>query len=183
MTDQLDTIDLRILDLLQHDARVTTKEIADKLGLTITPISIRIRRLEETGYIRRYVAILDKEKIGKKQIAFTMVQLLEHSQAALAAFEQASVKFREVMESYRLTGKFDFILKVAVRDLQEYNNFLTDRIASQPNIGAVQTSFVLWEGKVDTAYPLDFPTVTAKSSSASRRTTSTDFRKPAKKKR
>jgi DNA-binding Lrp family transcriptional regulator len=181
MTDQLDLIDLRILDLLQHDARVTTKEIADKLGLTITPTSIRIRRLEETGYIQRYVAILDKEKIGKKQIAFTMVQLLEHSQAALAAFEQASVKFREVMESYRLTGKFDFILKVAVRDLQEYNNFLTDRIASQPNIGAVQTSFVLWEGKVDTAYPLDFPAPPTKSSS--RRSSAADTRKPAKKKR
>jgi len=182
MTDQLDSIDLRILDLLQHDARVTTKEIGDKLGLTITPISIRIRRLEETGYIRRYVAILDKEKIGKKQIAFTMVQLLEHSQAALAAFEQASVRFREVMESYRLTGKFDFILKVAVRDLQEYNNFLTDRIASQPNIGAVQTSFVLWEGKVDTAYPLDFPAPPSKSAN-SRRSSSADTRKPAKKKR
>lgn len=183
MTELLDATDLRILDLLQHDARVTTKEIADKLGLTITPTSIRIRRLEETGYIRRYVAILDKEKIGKKQIAFTMVQLLEHSQAALTAFEEASVKFREVMESYRLTGKFDFILKVAVRDLQEYNNFLTERIASQPNIGAVQTSFVLWEGKMDTAYPLDFPPTPIKTSAQQRRSSPADARKPAKRKR
>ena len=156
MTGQLDRIDIRILDLLQHDARSTTKEIADKLGLTITPVSVRIRKLEESGYILRYVAILDKDKIGKSLIAFTSVQLREHSQAALRSFEQKSIKFREVMECYRLTGQFDFLLKIAIRDMQEYNGFLMDKLATLPNIGSVQTYFVLSEGKSETAYPLNF---------------------------
>jgi len=154
MAGELDHIDIRILDLLQHDARSTTKEIADKLGLTITPVSVRIRKLEDAGYILRYVAILDKDKIGKSLIAFTSVQLREHSQAALRSFEQKSIKFREVMECYRLTGQFDFLLKIAIRDMQEYNGFLMDRLATLPNIGSVQTYFVLSEGKSETAYPL-----------------------------
>jgi len=154
MISELDDIDVRILDLLQHDARTTTKEMADKLGLTVTPVSVRIRKLEEAGYIRRYVAILDKDKIGKSLIAFTSVQLREHSQAALRSFEQKSVKFREVMECYRLTGQFDFLLKIAIRDMQEYNGFLMDKLATLANIGSVQTYFVLSEGKSETAYPL-----------------------------
>ena len=154
MAAEPDHIDIRILDLLQHDARSTTKEIADKLGLTITPVSVRIRKLEDAGYILRYVAILDKDKIGKSLIAFTSVQLREHSQAALRSFEQKSVKFREVMECYRLTGQFDFLLKIAIRDMQEYNGFLMDKLATLANIGSVQTYFVLSEGKSETAYPL-----------------------------
>lgn len=150
----LDRTDIRILDMLQHDARVTTKEIADKLGLTITPTAVRIRKLEDAGYIRRYVAILDKDKIGKHLIAFTSIQLREHTQTALRNFEKTSVKFKEVMECYRLTGQFDFLLKVAIKDMQEYNAFLMERLATVPNIGSVQTYFVLSEGKAETAYPL-----------------------------
>jgi len=155
MEDRLDGIDTRILDLLQHDARVTTKELADKLGLTITPVSVRIKKLEEAGYIKRYVAILDRDKIGKSLIAFTSIQLREHSQIALRTFEQKSVKFKEVMECYRLTGNFDFLLKIAIRDMKEYNDFLMNKLATLPNIGSVQTYFVLSEGKSETAYPLN----------------------------
>lgn len=151
---ELDRTDIRILDMLQHDARVTTKEIADKLGLTITPTAVRIRKLEDAGYIKRYVAILDKDKIGKTLIAFTSIQLREHTQTSLRNFEKTSIKFKEVMECYRLTGQFDFLLKVAIKDMQEYNAFLMERLATVPNIGSVQTYFVLSEGKVETAYPL-----------------------------
>ncbi|MDF2192680.1 Lrp/AsnC family transcriptional regulator [Paraflavitalea sp. CAU 1676] len=159
MTAQLDQTDIRILDLLQIDARITTKEIADKLGLTITPVSVRIKKLEQSGYIKRYVAILDKEKIGKNLIAFTTIKLREHTQAALRGFEQKSVKFKEIMECYRLTGNFDFLLKVVISDMQEYNNFLINKLSSLPNIGSVQSSFVLWEGKTETAFPLDLEQV------------------------
>ncbi|MBO9203345.1 MULTISPECIES: Lrp/AsnC family transcriptional regulator [Niastella] len=157
MEDRLDQIDTQILDLLQHDARVTTKELADKLGLTITPVSVRIKKLEEAGYIKRYVAILDRDKVGKSLIAFTSIQLREHSQTALRNFEQKSVKFKEVMECYRLTGNFDFLLKIAIRDMKEYNDFLMNKLATLPNIGSVQTYFVLSEGKSETAYPLNMP--------------------------
>ncbi len=151
----LDPIDTQILDLLQHDARVTTKELADKLGLTITPVSVRIKKLEEAGYIKRYVAILDRDKVGKGLIAFTSVQLREHTQSSLRTFEQKSVKIKEVMECYRLTGNFDFLLKIAIRDMKEYNDFLMNKLSTLPNIGSVQTYFVLSEGKSETAYPLD----------------------------
>jgi len=153
----LDLIDTQILDLLQHDARVTTKELADKLGLTITPVSVRIKKLEEAGYIKRYVAILDRDKVGKGLIAFTSIQLREHSQTALRTFEQKSVKFKEVMECYRLTGNFDFLLKIAIHDMKEYNDFLMNKLSTLPNIGSVQTYFVLSEGKSETAYPLNMP--------------------------
>jgi Lrp/AsnC family leucine-responsive transcriptional regulator len=150
----LDSADKRILQLLQHDAKITTKEIADKLGKSITPVSQRIKKLEEGGYIKRYVALLNKDLIGKTLIAFTTVQLKEHSQRALQGFEREGVKFPEVMECYRLTGQFDFLLKVAIADMQEYNDFLMNKLATLPNIGAVQTSFVLSEGKLETAYPI-----------------------------
>ncbi len=153
----LDGTDIRILQLLQHDARITTKEIADKLGKSVTPVYERIKRLEETGYIQRYVALLNKNLVGKNLIAFTTVQLKEHSQTALRGFEKEVIKFQEVMECYHLTGLFDFLLKIAIRDMTEYNSFLMNRLSTLPNIGVVQTFFVLSEGKVETAYALTPP--------------------------
>src|ERR1700743_3286853 len=99
----LDATDIRILQLLQHDARTTTKEIADKLGKSVTPVYERIRKLEEEGYITRYVALLNKELIGKHLAAYTTVQLKEHSQLALRGFDKEVVRFPEVMECYHLT--------------------------------------------------------------------------------
>ena len=151
----LDPIDIRILQLLQHDARLTNKEIADKLGKSVTPVYERIRRLEEEGFIARYVALLNKDLIGKPLLAFTTVHLKEHSLVALRGFEKEVIKFPEVMECYQLTGQFDFLLKTAIKDMVEYNDFLMNRLATLPNIGAVQTYFVLSEGKAETAYALE----------------------------
>jgi Lrp/AsnC family leucine-responsive transcriptional regulator len=153
----IDSTDIRILQLLQYDARTTNKEIADKLGKSVTPVYERIRKLEEEGYIRRYVALLDKDKIGKHLTAFTTVQLKEHSQSSLRGFEKEVIRFPEVMECYHLTGQFDFLLKIAIQDMNEYNAFLMNKLATLPNVGSVQTYFVLSEGKVETAYPLGVP--------------------------
>ncbi len=152
-----DPVDIHILQLLQHDARLTNKEIADKLGKSVTPVYDRIKRLEEEGFIARYVALLNKDLIGKPLVAFTTVQLKEHSSVALKGFEREVVRFGEVMECYQLTGLFDFLLKTAIKDMVEYNDFLMNRLATLPNIGAVQTHFVLSEGKVETAYALETP--------------------------
>ena len=154
METNLDPIDIRILQFLQHDARLTNKEIADKLGKSVTPVYERIKKLEENGTIRKYVAILDKNRVGKNLIAFTTVQLKEHSQSSLRGFEKEGSKFQEVMECYHLTGQFDFLLKIAIGDMEEYNSFLINKLATLPNIGVVQTFFVLSEGKVETAYAL-----------------------------
>jgi Lrp/AsnC family transcriptional regulator, leucine-responsive regulatory protein len=157
MAASLDSIDILILQLLQHDARLTNKEIADKLSKSVTSVYDRIRRLENSGYIRGYVALLDKERIGKNLTGFITVQLKEHSQTGLKAFQKEVVKFQEVMECYQLTGQSDFLIKVAIRDMQEYNDFLMNKLSTLPNIGVVQTSFVLSEAKHETAYPLLHP--------------------------
>jgi Lrp/AsnC family transcriptional regulator, leucine-responsive regulatory protein len=151
----LDATDIRILQLLQHDAKINNKEMADKLGKSITPVYERIRKLEEGGYIRGYVALLDKDKIGKHLTAFTTVQLKEHSATALRGFEREVIKFPEVMECYHLTGRFDFLTKIAIRDMNEYNDFLMHKLATLANVGSLETIFVLSEGKLETAYALE----------------------------
>src|ERR1700761_7892094 len=124
MLAELDIDDIRILHLLQHDARLTNKEIAAKLGKSVTAIHERIRKLEENQVIEGYVAILNRELIGKNLISYTTVQLKEHAQQILERFARDIVQFSEVMECHRLTGQFDFLLKVVVNDMNEYNTFL-----------------------------------------------------------
>ena len=158
MHTDLDAADVRILQLLQHDARMTTKEIADKLGLSATPVYERVRRLENEGYILGYVALLNKDKIDRNLIGYTTVQLKEHSQQVLRSFEKEVIKFHEVMECSQLTGQADFLLKVVIRDMEAYHDFLMNKLSTLPNIGVVQTSFVLAQAKDDTAYHLEVKT-------------------------
>lgn len=157
MADELDSLDIRLLQLLQHDARHTNKELADKVGMSVTAVYERIHRMEERGLIKRYVALVDREAIGKSLLAFAIVKVKEHSKSALRGFEREVIKFAEVMECYQLTGQFDFLLKIAIRDMKEYNGFLMDKLATLPNIASVETMFVVSEGKVETAYALDPP--------------------------
>src|SRR5262249_4497606 len=147
MATTLDAIDIRILQLLQYDARLTNKEIADKLSKSVTAVYDRIRRLETEGYIVGYVALLDKKLIGKNLIGYITVRLKEHSQAGLRGFQKEVSKFPEVMECYQMTGEYDFLMKVAIGDMNEYNEFLMNKLSTLPNIGVVQTSFVLSEAK------------------------------------
>jgi Lrp/AsnC family leucine-responsive transcriptional regulator len=157
INEELDSLDIRLLQLLQHDCRLTNKELADKIGKSATFVFDRIQNLQQRGIIRRYVALVDRETIGKNLLSFTIVKVKEHSKTALRGFEREAVKFPEVMECYQLTGQFDFLIKVASRDMKEYNTFLMDKLATLPNITAVETMFVLSEGKVETAYALDMP--------------------------
>ena len=157
MLSSLHSDDIRILQLLQHDARITHKEIADKLGKTITPVYERVKKLEAEGYIDRYVALLNKEKLGKALTAFTHVQLKEHSQPVLKAVEKELVKIPEVMECYHMTGQYDFLLKVAISDMKEYHDFMLNKLATIANIGTVQSFFVLSESKQETAFALQMP--------------------------
>jgi len=154
---QLDSTDIRILQLLQIDARLTNKEIADKLGKTVTPIYERIKWLEQEGYIQRYVAVLDKNKIDKNLVAYTNVQLKEHSHPMLKAFERDIVKFDEVMECNHMTGIYDYLLKIVVKNMNEYQGFIVNKLAKLPNIGTVQSGFVMTEVKHETAYTISLP--------------------------
>ncbi|SEM62612.1 DNA-binding transcriptional regulator, Lrp family [bacterium A37T11] len=150
----LDLIDLELLKILQQDATLTNKDLSMQLNRSVAAIQERRRKLNEQGYIKRTVAILDRKKIGRSLIAFSHVLLKSHSAATLGEFETEVSKFAEVMECFQMTGAYDFILRIAVADMEAYNHFLRDKLATLPNISTVQSFFVLREPKSSTAYPL-----------------------------
>ena len=151
---KLDETDLALLRLLQQDAKMKHKELAAELGLTITPIYERIKRLEKSGVIRQYATLLDPVKIGKELICFSMVTLEKHSQAYLKEFEAKVMQIAEVMECYHLAGEYDYILKVVVKDMNQYQHFIVDKLSAINNVGQVQSSFALSTLKSTTAYSL-----------------------------
>lgn len=146
-----DKTDLYILDLLQEDARLTNKEIAARLGKSVTSVFERVRKLETEGYIKRYVAILDKDKLGKHLIAYTTVTLKEHRHAILADFEAKVRTFPEVLECYKMNGSFDYLLKVVVADIGEYELFSSNKLLKMDYINKIQSLFTITEIKHETS--------------------------------
>ncbi len=139
----LDAKDLQILHLLQQNARITVKEIADKVHLSTTPVHERIRRLEANGVIKQYVALLDHTKLNRGLIAICYVSLKEHSKAAGTKFVKAIQQMPEVMECYTISGEFDFMLKVMTADMNAYHDFHVNKLSSIDNMGHVQSIFVM----------------------------------------
>lgn len=148
----LDSFDRMILSVLQQDAMLTTKEIAEKINLSTTPVFERIKRLERDGYIRQYVALLDKQKIGKNLTAYCNVSLKEHAKEYLEKFEQEIAGLEEVMECHHIAGMYDYLLKVVVDNMEAYQRFIVNTLATLDNIGRVQSSFVMSEIKHTTAF-------------------------------
>lgn len=153
--ETFDAIDKKILKVLQADACLNTKQIAGKIGLTVTPTYERLKKIEQSGVVKEYVALLDREKIGKTIVAFINVSLQLHSKPLINVFERAIVKVPEVMECFHVAGNFDYLLKVVVKDMNSYQNFLSNKLATIENIAHVQSSFVMTEIKHQTAYVLD----------------------------
>ena len=152
--NQLDKEDLQILELLQRDAHMTHKEIGNRLHKSVTPIHVRVKRLEEEGYIKRYVAIVDPVKVGQGLTAFTQVQLKQHSQESLTVFKKEVIKLPEVLDCYHMSGSFDFLLRITIRDMNAYNDLLMFKLSKLPDVGNMQSHFVLSAAKHETAYPL-----------------------------
>ncbi|RAJ06779.1 Lrp/AsnC family transcriptional regulator [Chitinophaga skermanii] len=151
----LDKIDRRILQVMQADAKLNTKEIAHRVGLSITPTYERIKKIEKMGLIKSQVTLLDRQKVGKTLIAFCSVSLQLHSLAHIKNFEAAIAKLHEVMECYHVAGNYDYLLKVVVNDMNKYQQFLTYKLATIENIAQVHSSFVMTETKHTTAFQLD----------------------------
>jgi len=151
---ELDTVDLKLLRLLQRDATLSNKELAFELHKSIAAIHERVKKLKANGYIKKTVAILDRTKINMGLIAFSQVFLTAHTADTLGEFERAVSQFPEVMECYQMTGAYDFILRIATSDMNAYHLFLRNKLAVLPNISTVQSFFVLSETKSDTAYPI-----------------------------
>ncbi len=154
MTEKLDDIDREILKILQKDAKTVAKSIAEQLGLTKTPVYERIKRLEQEGFIKNYVAILNKDKIEESITVFSFVSLEAQKGAMMDDFFEQVMKYPEVVECFVVGGEFDFHLKVVVKNLDAYYNFAKFKIASLPSVGNVKSAFVLNEVKNDTHFPL-----------------------------
>lgn len=149
-----DSIDLTILKLLEQNAKLTNKEIAAQLGLTITPIHERVKKLERDGYIVKYKAEINRRKVGLKLLAFCSVSLKNHQREFIEKFEEDVMHLTEVIECYHIGGMFDYLLKVLVKDMETYQNFVSRKLADLDNIGNVQSSFVMSEIKSFSQLPI-----------------------------
>jgi len=151
MSHKLDDIDRDILRYLQEDAKLTTKELAGRLHLSPTPVYERVKRLEQEGVIRKYVALVDRDKIGKDLMVLCNIRLKEHAREAGVQFVEAIKGMEEVMECLNISGDYDFMIKVVVTDMKAYQNFIMNKLASLDNIGSTQSIFVMSEIKNETA--------------------------------
>ena len=139
----LDETDLTILRILQNDSKKTAKEIAKTLNLTVSPVYERIRRLENQGFIKKYVAILDKNLIERSVTTICQVSMRYHSETFIEKFEEQIQNLDEVQECYHMAGQVDFILKINTKDLEEYHNFVKYKLSKIENIGVLNSTFVL----------------------------------------
>ena len=151
---KLDNIDLRILDVLQRDARISNHRLAAEVGLSASPCWRRVKRLEESGLIQRYVTLLDAEAAGLPVQAYLHVSLDNHHPDTVAAFERMVQARPEVLECYAMSGEYDFLLKVAARSMVDYERFMTRHLLREAEVQTANTSFVLKRIKYTTAIPL-----------------------------
>ncbi len=154
MEIKIDAIDKRIIQMLQKDGKMKIKELAHELNMTNTPVFDRIKRLERDGFIKGYSTIVDKEKLGYHLVAFCSVTLERHHKEYLNQFVTDVKSLQEVFECYHIAGMFDYLLKIYVKDMVDYQVFITQKLASLPNIGRVQSSFVMTEVKNENVLPL-----------------------------
>lgn len=152
MTDKLDTFDSQILNLLQNDAAMAAKDIATLIGLSVSPTYERIKRLKQEGYIEKYVALVNREKLGKHLLVLCTVTLKQQSLQTLKAFEETITSYKEVLEVLCIAGSNDYQLKIAVRDVNDYHDFVMKHLSSFSTISNLNSSFVLKEIKRETAF-------------------------------
>lgn len=151
---ELDLIDIKILTILQKDAGLSVKAVADKIGLSVSPTYDRINKLKANGIIEKNVILLNREKIGLGVVAYCHLSLKSHSTQTSSAFEEQIITFKEVMEIVKLSGNYDYMLKIVTKDLSTYHDFIESKLAKLSNIANLQTSFVMKELKRETAYKL-----------------------------
>lgn len=151
---RLDAIDRRLLAALQTDGRLTATELAERAGLTTSPCLRRLRRLEETGIIRGYAALVDQQKVGLPISVFVSIKLEKQREEALARFEEAVRGCPEVVECYLMTGPRDYLLRVVVADLAAYEQFLKAKLTRLDGIASIESSFALEQVKYTNVLPI-----------------------------
>lgn len=151
---ELDKIDLKLLELLQQNGKITTKEIAQRVHLSPTPVYERIKRLEKDGIVKKYVALVNAEKVGKGLIVFCDITLKEHTKDIGHQFVQEIMSLKYVSECYNISGDYDFRLKVMVRDMKHYQEFVLNDLGTIKNIGSAHSTFVMGVIKHSFSVPL-----------------------------
>ncbi|MCK9282930.1 MAG: Lrp/AsnC family transcriptional regulator [Rhodocyclaceae bacterium] len=153
----LDAIDLRILDELQENARLTNVELAARVHLSPSPCLARVRALEESGLIHRYVTLLDPLLLGLSVSVFIQIRLERQIEHALEQFQNAISEYPEVMECYLMTGDSDYLIRVVVSDIQALERFIVDELSKIPGVANIRSSFALKQVKYKTGLPLVHP--------------------------
>ena len=151
---ELDEIDLRILDLLQNDGRISNQDLAERVGLSPSPCLRRLKLLESSGVIQRYVAIVDPAAAGQTLQAIIEVRLDRQTSAAVDRFEKEILKHPQVLECYLLAGDWDYMLRVVFRDLDEFRDFCIDALSKIPGVGNVKSNICMKSVKYTTVLPM-----------------------------
>jgi DNA-binding Lrp family transcriptional regulator len=142
-TIPLDEKDLAILRLLQNNARITVKEVAEQIHLSTTPVHERIKRLESSGVIKQYATLIDGTKVKKGLMVICYVSLNQHSKKTGGQFIKLINELPEVVECYSISGEFDFMLKIVTEDMNSYYHFHVNKLSQAENIGQVQSVFIM----------------------------------------
>jgi Lrp/AsnC family leucine-responsive transcriptional regulator len=150
----MDSIDKKLLFLLQTDSKKTTKELSLKLNLSVTAVYERIKKLEREGIIQNYVALINRTKVDKGFIVFCHIKLIQHTREFLTKFESQVVKLSEILECHHVSGDYDYILKIAVRDMEKYREFLVTKLTTLEHIGSTHSTFMISEVKYTTVIEL-----------------------------
>ena len=150
----LDSIDRRILEVLQEDARISNTDLASRVGLSPSPCLRRVRDLEEHGVVRRYVALLDPAAVGLGVSVFVQVRLERQAEKGLETFEERILQRPEVLECYLMTGDADYLLRVVVPDVAAFEQFLLRHLTRIPGVASVKSSFALKQVKYRTSLPV-----------------------------
>ena len=147
---KLDAIDKKLLQLLQNDSKQTSKQLSLQLNLSVTAVYERIKKLEKEGIIKKYVALIDKDKINRSFLIFCHIKLLQHSKEFVSNFEREILKLDEVTECFHVSGDYDYILKIYVQDMKAYREFMVTKLTTIKHIGSTHSTFSIEEVKNST---------------------------------
>ncbi len=151
---QLDAIDKKLINLLQNDSKQTTKQLSLHLNLSVTAVYERIKKLEKGNVIKQYVALINKDKIEKSFLVFCHIKLIQHTKEYVTNFEKEVAQLQEVSECFHVSGEYDYILKVYLKDMESYRDFMITKLTTIKHIGSTHSTFTIGEVKNTTAISL-----------------------------
>ena len=149
MTEKLDKVDLQILRTLQENARLTTKELAAQVSLSSTPVFERLKRLDREGYLKKYIAVLDADKLNQGFVVFCNVKLRRMNKDIAMEFTRIIQNIPEVTECYNISGSYDYLLKIHAPNMKYYQEFIINVLGTIDSLGSLESMFVMDEVKHD----------------------------------